>query len=160
MAMMEYWREILLVMAAVLLLFCLWQGWSARRAGRADGEAMAHLVRSIMETEFRESRRELLEGLRVNRQEMAQSLREFRVELNDIQRQKFSELVQKQDELVKATAAQLEKMRETVDEKLHKTLEERLGQSFQLVSERLEAVQKGLGEMQTLALGVGDLKKC
>lgn len=63
MAMMEYWREILLVMAAVLLLFCLWQGWSARRAGRADGEAMAHLVRSIMETEFRESRRELLGGL-------------------------------------------------------------------------------------------------
>ncbi len=56
-------------------------------------------------------------------------------------------------------AAQLEKMRETVDEKLHKTLEERLGQSFSLVSERLEQVQKGLGEMQTLAVGVGDLKK-
>jgi DNA recombination protein RmuC len=50
-------------------------------------------------------------------------------------------------------------MRETVDEKLHKTLEERLGQSFKIVSERLEAVQKGLGEMQTLASGVGDLKK-
>jgi len=53
----------------------------------------------------------------------------------------------------------LEKMRETVDEKLHKTLEERLGQSFKIVSERLEAVQKGLGEMQNLANGVGDLKK-
>ena len=53
----------------------------------------------------------------------------------------------------------LEKMRLTVDEKLHKTLEERLGQSFKLVSERLELVQKGLGEMQTLAIGVGDLKK-
>jgi DNA recombination protein RmuC len=65
----------------------------------------------------------------------------------------------KQDELVKATEQKLEKMRETVDEKLHKTLEERLGQSFKLVSERLEAVQKGLGEMQTLANGVGDLKK-
>jgi len=56
-------------------------------------------------------------------------------------------------------AAQLEKMRQTVDEKLHKTLEERLGQSFQLVSDRLEQVQKGLGEMQSLAVGVGDLKK-
>lgn len=54
---------------------------------------------------------------------------------------------------------QLEKMRATVDEKLQKTLEERLSQSFKLVSERLEEVYKGLGEMQSLASGVGDLKK-
>ncbi|HOP11981.1 MAG TPA: DNA recombination protein RmuC [Oscillospiraceae bacterium] len=53
----------------------------------------------------------------------------------------------------------LEQMRQTVDEKLQKTLEERLGQSFKLVSERLEQVSKGLGEMQSLASGVGDLKK-
>lgn len=53
----------------------------------------------------------------------------------------------------------LEKMRLTVDEKLHKTLEERLGQSFNLVSQRLEEVQNGLGEMKALAVGVGDLKK-
>ena len=56
-------------------------------------------------------------------------------------------------------AVKLDKMRETVDEKLHKTLEERLGQSFKIVSERLELVHKGLGEMQNLAAGVGDLKK-
>jgi DNA recombination protein RmuC len=56
-------------------------------------------------------------------------------------------------------AAKLEQMRATVDEKLQSTLETRLGQSFQLVSERLEAVQRGLGEMQTLATGVGDLKR-
>jgi len=56
-------------------------------------------------------------------------------------------------------AAKLEQMRATVDEKLHATLETRLGQSFQLVSERLEAVQRGLGEMQSLATGVGDLKR-
>ncbi|MBN2546458.1 MAG: DNA recombination protein RmuC [Spirochaetes bacterium] len=55
--------------------------------------------------------------------------------------------------------SKLEKMRETVDEKLHKTLEQRLGESFKIVSERLELVHKGLGEMQTLANGVGDLKK-
>ncbi len=54
---------------------------------------------------------------------------------------------------------QLEKIRETVDEKLQKTLDERISQSFKLVSERLEQVYKGLGEMQTLAVGVGDLKK-
>ncbi len=54
---------------------------------------------------------------------------------------------------------QLEQIRTTVDEKLHATLEQRLGESFKQVSERLEMVHKGLGEMQTLAAGVGDLKK-
>ncbi|GFO71497.1 DNA recombination protein RmuC [Bathymodiolus japonicus methanotrophic gill symbiont] len=54
---------------------------------------------------------------------------------------------------------QLGEMRKTVDEKLHETLEKRLGESFKLVSERLELVHKGLGEMQNLAVGVGDLKK-
>lgn len=53
----------------------------------------------------------------------------------------------------------LDQMRETVDEKLHATLEKRLGESFKIVSERLEQVHRGLGEMQTLAVGVGDLKK-
>jgi len=57
------------------------------------------------------------------------------------------------------SALKLEQMRATVDEKLHDTLEKRLGESFKLVSERLELVQRGLGEMQTLASGVGDLKK-
>lgn len=56
-------------------------------------------------------------------------------------------------------ARKLEQMRVTVDEKLHDTLEKRLGESFKLVSERLELVQRGLGEMKTLASGVGDLKK-
>ena len=56
-------------------------------------------------------------------------------------------------------ASKLEEMRKTVDEKLHATLEQRLGDSFKLVSERLELVHKGLGEMQSLAAGVGDLKK-
>jgi DNA recombination protein RmuC len=55
--------------------------------------------------------------------------------------------------------AKLEKMRETVDEKLHTTLEKRLSDSFKIVSDRLEQVHKGLGEMQSLAVGVGDLKK-
>ena len=56
-------------------------------------------------------------------------------------------------------AAKLEEMRRTVDEKLHATLEQRLGESFKLVSDRLEQVHRGLGEMQTLAAGVGDLKR-
>lgn len=56
-------------------------------------------------------------------------------------------------------AGKLEEMRRTVDEKLHATLEQRLGESFKLVSERLEQVHRGLGEMQNLAAGVGDLKR-
>jgi len=56
-------------------------------------------------------------------------------------------------------ARKLDQMRQTVDEKLQGTLEKRLGESFRLVSERLELVQKGLGEMQELANGVGDLKR-
>jgi DNA recombination protein RmuC len=56
-------------------------------------------------------------------------------------------------------AAKLDEMRRTVDEKLHATLEQRLGESFKLVSERLELVHRGLGEMHTLATGVGDLKR-
>jgi DNA recombination protein RmuC len=56
-------------------------------------------------------------------------------------------------------ATKLDEMRRTVDEKLHATLEQRLGESFKLVSDRLEQVHRGLGEMQTLAAGVGDLKK-
>lgn len=63
------------------------------------------------------------------------------------------------DSIQKDTAEKLEKMRATVDEKLHETLEKRLGESFKQVADRLEQVHKGLGEMQTLAAGVGDLKR-
>ncbi|HRI47297.1 MAG TPA: DNA recombination protein RmuC [Ignavibacteriaceae bacterium] len=77
--------------------------------------------------------------------------------------QKFENLKEKVEgklnSIQEANTAKLEEMRITVDEKLHSTLEKRLGESFQLVSERLELVHKGLGEMQNLASGVGDLKK-
>jgi DNA recombination protein RmuC len=66
---------------------------------------------------------------------------------------------QRLERLQQDNAAKLEQMRQTVDEKLHATLEQRLSQSFRQVSERLEQVHKGLGEMRSLAAGVGDLKK-
>jgi DNA recombination protein RmuC len=66
---------------------------------------------------------------------------------------------QRLDALRIDNTAKLEQMRATVDEKLQSTLERRLGESFQIVSDRLEQVHKGLGEMQTLASGVGDLKR-
>ncbi|TAN13454.1 MAG: DNA recombination protein RmuC [Burkholderiaceae bacterium] len=67
-------------------------------------------------------------------------------------------LEQQLNQLQTTNAAKLEEMRQTVDEKLHATLEQRLGESFKQVADRLEQVHKGLGEMQTLAQGVGDLK--
>lgn len=73
---------------------------------------------------------------------------------------KLNNQVSKQlSEILEKNEKKLEEMRVTVDEKLHSTLEKRLGESFKLVSDRLELVHKGLGEMQTLAIGVGDLKK-
>jgi len=78
---------------------------------------------------------------------------------NDLQREKFGLMDTKQNELVKSTEAKLESIRVTVEEKLEKTLSERLGQSFETVGKQLIEVQKGLGEMQTLAQDVGGLKK-
>ena len=83
--------------------------------------------------------------------------------LSQLQNEKLSQLKEtteeKFTELTKSTEENLEKMRVTVDEKLQSTLEKRLGESFKMVNDRLEQVYKGLGEMQTLANGVGDLKK-
>jgi len=96
---------------------------------------------------------------KLNRQELVESLNKFEESfsnrIKDVQ-----DLIYKQlKDIRQDNTTQLEKMRETVDEKLHKTLEKRLGESFKHVSDRLELVHKGLGEMQTIATGVGDLKK-
>ena len=83
--------------------------------------------------------------------------------LTQTNEQKFDKLQEKVEsqlkELQEKNEKKLEEMRKTVDEKLHDTLEKRLGESFKIVSERLEAVREGLGEMRNLAVGVGDLKK-
>lgn len=95
--------------------------------------------------------------------QFAESLGARLRELIDRNAQTIGELRVQVDAQLKAmqtdNAQKLEQMRATVDEKLQSTLEARLGHSFKLVSERLEAVQRGLGEMQALATGVGDLKR-
>jgi len=81
-------------------------------------------------------------------------------ETNDKQLEQVRDTVEKKlTVLQEDNSKKLDEMRATVDEKLQSTLEQRLGESFKLVSERLEKVHQGLGEMQTLASGVGDLKK-
>jgi DNA recombination protein RmuC len=78
---------------------------------------------------------------------------------NDLQKEKFELMENKQNELIKGTETKLDVIRATVEEKLEKTLSERLGQSFETVGKQLIEVQKGLGEMQTIATDVGGLKK-
>jgi len=105
-----------------------------------------------------------------NREELSSSLKTFSetlslrlAELTKNQQMEFEHLRKNtEDKLNKIqhdNEEKLEKIRLTVDNKLHETLEKRLGESFQIVSDRLEQVHKGLGEMQSLATGVGDLKK-
>ncbi len=141
-----------------------------------------------MEDRLRAVAEQANSNARDSREELRASLKSFEDafivkvdQFNDLQRTKFDSLTDQLRELVKTTEQRLDALRETienslksiqddtneklekmraiVDEKLHKTLEERLSQSFKIVSERLELVHKGLGEMQTLAVGVGDLKK-
>jgi DNA recombination protein RmuC len=96
---------------------------------------------------------------KTNRDELAKSITDFEKQVTN-GLEKNREIVEKKlAEIQAGNEAKLEKMRETVDEKLHNTLETKLGETFKQVSERLELVHKGLGEMQNLANGVGDLKK-
>jgi len=86
---------------------------------------------------------------------LEKNIRDF----SELQREKFGQLELRQNELVKNTETKLESIRTTVGEKLEKTLSERLGQSFETVGKQLLEVQRGLGEMQTIATDVGGLKK-
>ena len=107
----------------------------------------------------REAREELSRGLASFGQGMSTQI----ASVAGLQNQQFEALrgavEQRLEKIRIENADKLEQMRRTVDEKLHATLEQRLSESFKQVSERLEQVHKGLGEMQSLAAGVGDLKK-
>jgi len=125
----------------------------------------------------KESRKEFTDALDSFKKHFAESVNDF----NSAQKENFHALLNKQNDqnvsttgrldlmrdtlerkltdLQSGNEKKLDEMRATVDEKLQKTLESRLGESFKIVSERLEAVHKGLGDMQQLAIGVGDLKK-
>jgi DNA recombination protein RmuC len=130
-----------------------------------------------IDTNSKESRTELKENLEAFKRELNDALKDYKERLreqftefersqktqNTANSEKISELKLSLEKSVKTmqegNEKKLEEMRKTVDEKLNETLEKRLGESFKQVSERLEAVHKGLGEMQTLAVSVGDLKK-
>ena len=129
---------------------------------RTGGDAVSEAVRS--------THGELRQDLGAQRGELRQNLAEIRTEIdeklgsmaeaNARRHLQLQTLMQEQmDKLRAGNEAKLDQMRQTVDEKLQGTLEKRLGESFELVSKRLEMVQQGLGEMQSLAQDVGGLKR-
>lgn len=146
-------------------------------------EKLVDISRSIskfdetLKDEFQRNRKESGEVAKASREELAANLNAFsetnkenNKSLNELVRQKFSDFSKQQTDIKDTieknlktiredNSQQLSEMRKTVDEKLQTTLEKRLGESFKQVSERLEIVHKGLGEMQNIAKGVGDLKK-
>ncbi|ABC83688.1 DNA recombination protein RmuC [Anaeromyxobacter dehalogenans] len=120
------------------------------------------LERTLRE-ELGRGRAEAAQGTQRLREEVRASLGESLGRMGEATERRLDALRATVEQRLKVlqedNGARLEQMRATVDEKLQGTLEKRLGESFRLVSERLEAVQRGLGEMQTLANGVGDLKR-
>ena len=115
--------------------------------------------REEMNRNMRELRTELNQALNLSTQQMQTTLHRNLMTTNEMQREKFDAMGRQQDLLVKSTEKRLDDMRVMVEEKLQKTLNERIGQSFELVRSQLENVQKGLGEMKNLASDVGGLKK-
>ncbi|MFO7721847.1 MAG: DNA recombination protein RmuC [Bacteroidales bacterium] len=129
------------------------------QGNREESGRQAKESRTELTGAFRDLQKSLTESI-------LQSFRDFRESFdrnvksfNDLQRDKFSQMEEKQEKLIQSTEKRLEQMRETVDEKLQKTLNERIGQSFEAVGKQLQAVQEGLGEMRNLAQDVGGLKK-
>ena len=136
------------------------------KSNRKQTEQLENLLRQEMKENreelsrnMRELRTELNQALSLSTQQMQTTLHRNLMTTNEMQREKFESMNRQQDILVKSTEKRLDEMRIMVEEKLQKTLNERIGQSFELVSSQLENVQKGLGEMKNLAEDVGGLKK-
>jgi DNA recombination protein RmuC len=165
-----------LTIIIILLLIVIVQQW-VLKPSKADHTQDLKQQLSDLRLAFERMEKNFREEFRLNRDEsrlqakdardqLERSIHEFRdtfernlTALNNLQREKFAELDERQRRLIDNTEKRLEEIRVTVDEKLQRTLNERIGQSFQMVSTQLENVQKGLGEMQTLAQDVGGLKR-
>lgn len=154
-----------ILLAGALIAAALY--WALRSPGSTDNTAelvagLEHLRNSLLAAQSSQ-RQELAGALSQVQQGITSALVQQLGQLTESNAQRLLELRGAVDgrlrEIQQQNAAELEKMRHTVDEKLQSTLEQRLGASFKLVSERLEQVHRGLGEMQSLASGVGDLKR-
>lgn len=143
---------LLLVLMQAVIFIMLWRLLQTRRQQGQELGAEVNSQLESLEQRFYENVRDL-------RSEQNTLARAARMESQAASDRLGEQLDKKLEKLTESTAANLEQIRLTVDEKLQSTLERRLGESFQQVSLRLEQVHRGLGEMQTLAGGVGDLKR-
>ena len=146
--------EIVLLSAnIILILVLLIVVWI--RTNRSDTDRIEAALRRQMQ----ENREELNRSLRELRMELQDAMHKNMLTTGELQKQKFEAMTRQQEHLVVSTEKRLDDMRLMVEEKLQKTLNERIGQSFEMVRSQLESVQKGLGEMKLLAQDVGGLKK-
>lgn len=166
------WIILILLFLVLLFQFFIWKRISEKESVnqtdllRRDIQQGFERIEKNFREDFKLNREESRMVAKENRAELANSMNEFRAafdrgiaSFNALQREKFASLNEQQQLLVNHTEKRLEEIRITVEEKLQKTLNERISQSFHLVNEQLENVQKGLGEMQTLAQDVGGLKR-
>lgn len=166
------WIILILLFLVLLFQFFIWKRISEKESVnqtdllRRDIQQGFERIEKNFREDFKLNREESRMVAKENRAELANSMNEFRAafdrgiaSFNALQREKFASLNEQQQLLVNHTEKRLEEIRITVEEKLQKTLNERISQSFRLVNEQLENVQKGLGEMQTLAQDVGGLKR-
>ena len=156
----------LILLTAILILLMANLFVVLLKSNRKQTESLQSFIRQEMKENreemarnLRELRTELNQTLNLSTQQMQNTLHRNLMTSNEMQREKFEAMNRQQDVLVKSTEKRLDEMRMMVEEKLQKTLNERIGQSFELVRSQLENVQKGLGEMKTLAEDVGGLKK-
>lgn len=164
------------IIGGLLIVIVLQVVWRPRRDAKEQQESLERLFAEVqrsfdrIEKNFREDFRLNREESRLvakdNREELTASMRAFQeafergiTSFNQLQKEKFEALNEQQREWVSHAEKRLEEIRQTVDEKLQRTLNERITQSFRLVNVQLENVQKGLGEMQSLAQDVGGLKR-
>ncbi|MEG1563279.1 MAG: DNA recombination protein RmuC [Bacteroides sp.] len=153
--------ELTLLIVVTLLLLVLIVLSLAGNSGRAQTALRQQLQenREELNRSIRELRMEMTQTLNQSMQQLQETLHQNMLTSGELQRQKFDAMERRQEALLQSTEKRLDDMRLMVEEKLQKTLNERIGQSFEIVRTQLENVQRGLGEMKSLAQDVGGLKK-
>lgn len=154
----------LLVLNAALLIVLLIASLT-KSSGKQTNQLQAALRQQMQENReelnrsIRELRMEVTQTLNQSMQQLQDAMHKNMLTTGELQRQKFDMMARQQEQLILSTEKRLDDMRLMVEEKLQKTLNERIGQSFEIVRIQLENVQRGLGEMKSLAQDVGGLKK-
>ena len=153
--------NILITILLLLILFIIYNQLRSKSVNSEDTIFKTSLDEKIklIHDQLGRNREETNKNSLENRQELIKTLNQFEDKFGKNIKEIRETVNNQLRDIREDNTKQLEKMRATVDEKLQETLEKKLGESFDLVSKRLEEVHKGLGEMQTIATGVGDLKK-